>query len=53
MRAIITVVGQDTVGILAAVSQVCLLYTSFLSGHTAGLDLNGIASLPIDADWGE
>lgn len=23
MRAIITVVGQDTVGILAAVSQVC------------------------------
>lgn len=28
-------------------------YYEFLSGHTAGLDLNGIASLPIDADWGE
>ena len=28
-------------------------YYEFLAGHTAGLDLNGIASLPIDADWGE
>ena len=24
-------------------------YYEFLAGHTAGIDLNGIASLPIDA----
>ena len=25
-------------------------YYEFLAGHTAGLDLNGVASLPIDAE---
>ena len=36
MRAIITVVGQDTVGILAAVSQVCAARKAKLSEVAPG-----------------
>ena len=58
MRAIITVVGQDTVGILAAVSQVCAelniniedVTQSILQGMFAMIMLVDLSNCNVDHD---